>query len=548
MHLAPPVFSGVLVHATLAFSHPPSAIRAVLFTIGPFIVLVSPPCYSPTRNAQDVIYAFVIHLVSLFCSIALYRISPFHPLASYPGPLLPKITKFWGVWQSCTGNQHRALLRLHELYGPFVRTGPNELSLVDVQAVNEVLGAGGLSKGEWYSARQDPNAPKNLIILTGEAHANRRRLWNRGLSNESLRAYQPVIANRIDELVRHLVRAVAKSGTVDIGRSIGYFTFDFMGDMAFGGPFHMLSDGSDENDLWGMLDRFAIAASVVSHIPWVFPLIQMIPSLSEDLKKLRRFGIESATARMKVGSKVKDLWYHLSDEAELEKERPSLSNVVADGALAVIAGADTSASALTALVYFILSDTASYHKLRDEVDTVYPAGSDPTDVTLHDRLVWMDACINETLRLQPPVPTNGPRQVSYDGPGVKISGRYVPPGTQVYIPPYSIHRDARYFSPSPECFLPSRWLPGAPQSECSQGGFGLNRNAFIPFSHGPANCVGRHLARMEMKMVMSVLIQKFDLQFAEGFDSDGWCNMIKDYLVTSRGPLLVTLTPRDGRL
>ena len=118
---------------------------------------------------------------------------------------------------------------------------------------------------------------------------------------------------------------------------------------------------------------------------------------------------------MQAESKTKDLWYHLvcgfssnvtsssspcathtclkSDEAELEKQRPPLANVVADGALAVIAGADTTASALTALVYFILSDTAAYHKLRNEVDTVYPAGSDATDVTLHDRLVWMDACM-----------------------------------------------------------------------------------------------------------------------------------------------------------
>ncbi|PIL29373.1 cytochrome P450 [Ganoderma sinense ZZ0214-1] len=538
-------------HSMIALVHPSSVKQAILSSITSFILALISTQYSALTtvgNAQDIVLAFGIHLISLFCSVFIYRISPFHPLSSFPGPILPKITKFWGVSQSWTGRQHRTFLHLHEIYGPFVRTGPNELSIAHAQAVNDVLGAGGLDKGEWYSARQDPNAPKNLIVLTGEAHANRRRLWNRALSNENLTAYQPVIANRIDELVRHLVQVAAQSEIVDIGQSIAYFTFDFMGDMAFGGPFHMLSDGGDKNDFWGMLNRFAISASVVSHIPWAFPLVQAIPSLSKDLRRLRRFGVESATGRLQEGSKTKDLWYHLSDEAELEKMRPLPPNVVADGALAVIAGADTTAGALTALIYFVLSDATTYHKLRNEVDTVYPAGSDATDATLHDRLVWMDACINETLRLQPPVPTNGPRQVSYDGHGVIIAGRYVPPGTQVYVPPYAIHRDARYFSPSPECFLPSRWLPHTPEPEHPDGGFVLDRSAFIPFSYGPANCVGRHLARMEMKMVLSVLVQKFNLQFAEDFDSKGWCDTIKDYLVTSRGPLVVKLTPRDGSL
>lgn len=169
---------------------------------------------------------------------------------------------------------------------------------------------------------------------------------------------------------------------------------------------------------------------------------------------------------------------------------------------------------------------------------------------------------NETLRLQPPVPTNGPRQVPYDGPEIKIADQFVhvfssaltlftkysyslvPPGTQVYLPPYSIHRDPRYFSPLPDAFVPSRWL--SPQSDSS--GNVINRQAFIPFSHGPANCVGRHLARMEIKMVISELLQRFDLQFAKGFSPLGWCDTIKDFLVTTRGPLLVHLKPRRGLL
>ena len=121
--------------------------------------------------------------------------------------------------------------------------------------------------------------------------------------------------------------------------------------------------------------------------------------------------------------------------------------------------------------------------------------------------------------------------------------RYVPPGTQVYVPPYILHRDPRFFSPTPDTFLPSSWLPardGAPAGNV------LDRTAFIPFSYGPANCVGRQLARMEMRMVVCLLVQTFDFAFAEGFDKDGWLGTVHDHLVSTRGPLMLKVTERVG--
>ncbi len=153
---------------------------------------------------------------------------------------------------------------------------------------------------------------------------------------------------------------------------------------------------------------------------------------------------------------------------------------------------------------------------------------------------------NETLRLYPPVPTNGPRQTAVNGSGTAIAGRFVslgtdyngrsthtpfaysfiPPGTQIYIPPYSMHRDPRYFSPSPNAFIPDRWL--ATDKEPL---------AFIPFSFGPANCVGRQLAKREMMMVVCLLLQRFTFTFAPGFQSGAWLNQLHDHLITTRGAL-----------
>ena len=67
--------------------------------------------------------------------------------------------------------------------------------------------------------------------------------------------------------------------------------------------------------------------------------------------------------------------------------------MVADGVLAVVAGADTTAGALASFFYFLLSHRECYDRLQTEIDTVYPAGTDATDVALHEHLTWLDACL-----------------------------------------------------------------------------------------------------------------------------------------------------------
>ena len=50
---------------------------------------------------------------------------------------------------------------------------------------------------------------------------------------------------------------------------------------------------------------------MVSHIPWAMPLIQKLPFVAKDLLKMRKFGVDSAMARMRRGAKSKDLYYYL---------------------------------------------------------------------------------------------------------------------------------------------------------------------------------------------------------------------------------------------
>ncbi|KAJ7864741.1 cytochrome P450 [Mycena olivaceomarginata] len=424
------------------------------------------------------------------------------------------------MWVFSGGNQHTVNKALHDKYGPFLRTaeflrsGPNEVSIIHVDAVKAVLGTGGFQKGQYYEPRSDPTLKtRSLLSLRGEPHANRRRIWNRGLSSESLKDYESILAKRVTQLMDRLE---GLSGPVDIAEWFSYFTF--------GGGFEMLRDGGDKEG----------ASLCCGHIPWLVPTLYLLPLATRGPQKLRKFGATYATNRIRTGSRVKDLWYHLTDEVGMEKKKPTLAEVAADGVLSIVAGSDTTSIAISSFVWFILRNPDIYRRVQAEVDSVYADGDSLLDALKHDELRFLTACLNETMRLHPPVPTNGTRQVPRGG-GKMIAGRTRTSTSQ----PYSLHRSAENFSPSPEQFDPDRWL--RPQTT----GEVLNMAAFIPFSYGAANCVGKPLAWREMLMVTSTLLKKFNLRFADGFESDDWLGNLHDAFITSiDGPLLVEISRR----
>jgi hypothetical protein len=87
-----------------------------------------------------------IHLLALVTSILVYRLSPLHPLASYPGPRAARLSRFWQTKSALSGKQHEKALELFQRYGDVVRSGPNHLLIRDVDAVAPVLGA----RNSWW--------------------------------------------------------------------------------------------------------------------------------------------------------------------------------------------------------------------------------------------------------------------------------------------------------------------------------------------------------------------------------------------------------------
>lgn len=73
------------------------------------------------------------------------------------------------------------------------------------------------------------------------------------------------------------------------------------------------------------------------------------------------------------------------DEASLEKKKPAMGDVIADGTLAIVAGADTTASALSSLFFLLLTNPKYLGIVETEVMSTFPAGADPMDISKHTR-------------------------------------------------------------------------------------------------------------------------------------------------------------------
>ncbi|KAN0137390.1 Cytochrome P450 [Lactarius tabidus] len=502
-------------------------------------LLSIPISYHVPWASAAAVFAFVTYWSALTCFTLMYRFSPFHPLAKYPGPAIAKASKLWGSYHTSTGNIHRCYKNLHERFGDVVRVGPNELSIRDSSLIHPVLGQGRLSKGPRWG--EDPTM---LIARTDPiSHMEQRKPWNRAFSSAAVKEYEIIAANRIRQLVGCLEDMIERSdektnAVVDMTQWMRYFSTDVMGDVAFGGGLEHMKAGRDIDGLWIDFEFGIIMTAVISHVPYILPLFHAIMGMRSPLLRLIVFCRTRVSNRLRMGAKRKDLFYYLCGEELPESERPHLNEDANDGVLAILAGADTTSSVLTAVFYYLLRNPVAYRRLQAEVDGAFSSRDEPLDVVKLSQMEWLNGCINETLRLQPVIPSGSQWTVG-KGKGAKIFGDLViPEETQLSLHTYSIHRDPRNFH-TPEAFLPERWLGTvAPARE-------HNTSAFLAFSYEPTKCVGKNLALMELRMLLCWVLRRFRFSEAPGVGLEGWDGRISDWIfLVHQDPLLVSVSLR----
>lgn len=137
-------------------------------------------------------------------------------------------------------------------------------------------------------------------------------------------------------------------------------------------------------------------------------------------------------------------------------------------------------------------DARVHAELRDAL------GDRTVRLTDAERLPYLRAVMEETLRLAPPVWGLGRRATRER----RLGPYRLPRGTIVSIQPHAQHRDPRCW-PDAELFRPERWLEMAEPPA---------RGAFLPFAHGPRRCLGEHFARAEALLAIATLVREWRLE------------------------------------
>jgi cytochrome P450 len=166
----------------------------------------------------------------------------------------------------------------------------------------------------------------------------------------------------------------------------------------------------------------------------------------------------------------------------------------------VIAGYETTSTALSYATYILATHPEEQRKLQEHIDAHFDPETEDTAPTYEivSEMDYLDMFIRETLRMFPIAPSVITRQSTEDV-CIKDIG-VVPAGTLIIVDMYNLH------------YNPNLWGPLDPQ-EFHPERFATKRHpmAWIPFGAGPRNCVGMRFALLEMKMLLVRLLKTYTL-------------------------------------
>eukprot|EP00698_Gefionella_okellyi_P011337 TRINITY_DN2983_c0_g1_i1.p1 TRINITY_DN2983_c0_g1~~TRINITY_DN2983_c0_g1_i1.p1 ORF type:complete len:360 (-),score=47.50 TRINITY_DN2983_c0_g1_i1:89-1168(-) len=323
-------------------------------------------------------------------------------------------------------------------------------------------------------------------------------------SLRGLRDYMtPVFVKHANALVSQLqVLSKQPEHYVDVQQLFFRHTLDCIGEIAFGvnldslgGSSERFSHAFDEaqllteqrfwQPLWQWLPRGAIKAAV-----------KILDNFSYGLITQRRVQETDTTARADGLS----LFMNVIDKEGHKLSDQFLRDIVLN---LIIAGRDTTAVAMTWATYLISTHPDVEKKMLDELDTVI--GDDPVDYNNVQKLVYMKAILDETLRIFPSVPVDPKVAIRDD---ILPTGQRIPAGSLVLWCAFAMGRLDSLFPNAAE-FRPERWLPGATDGP-------VHTFAFIPFQAGPRRCMGESMAYLEARVVLASLYKHVVLRMKPG--------------------------------
>ena len=256
--------------------------------------------------------------------------------------------------------------------------------------------------------------------------------------------------------------------------------------------------------------------------------------LNREIVNMRKFGKRMIEEEINVEKNSENFLKLLLDQRSAPNSEGGMTDehIISEFIGFFAAGTDTTAHLVASAIFFLWKYPLAFVKVKEEVDKEF-AELNKVDIENLNRMNYTTAFLKETLRLGGPASSLIDRVATRDD---DICGLKIKRGTFVNINISVLLTSDKYFS-RPQEFLPERWL-GDPEFE--NDGYKKEAYAFIPFSAGPRNCIGQHLAMIESRILMALFIKTFDFSFPKDYEF----RLVQRFVQETLDPLTIIMKPK----
>jgi cytochrome P450 len=337
---------------------------------------------------------------------------------------------------------------------------------------------------------------KGLLTTHGEAWKTQRRLIQKGFDRKQLQALSAIMQDSLAESLREFDAQIAL-GPVDIYPQLMKMTFAMVARSLFGAK---LKDEDIETVSHTIctVQEFIVRQTLQ---PYLNPWFEVTGELRKhEEMRARADAILMAYIKTRRNQPPgQDLLQTLMDARYSDGEGMPDELVLSESMQLLVAGHETSSNGLSWLLYLLSTRPDILERVRQEFDAVLgDAALSFSDVP---RLEFTTQVIMEGLRLYPPFWMIDREAVADD----EVSGIAIPAGSTVIVFVYGAHHAARSWQ-NPESFRPERFAKGNPPAPFTH----------LPFGGGPRGCIGGNYAMLQILMILSDLLRRYDFQLIPG--------------------------------
>ncbi len=405
----------------------------------------------------------------------------------------------WKRYLAFFRDQVGTLADIHRQYGPMLvlrermpwrQRVPQCVIVSGAELNRQVLGdtetyqSGGFSiRGPRGSAQN--RLRKGLVGLNGEEHREKRRMVAPLFMPKAARQHYP----QMTEVVRAQLDAWPVGQTIDVSERISRISLLISAQNLLAGE--DLAEAIRLAEMTADLLKQGFSQSV-----WLFPV--NLPGtpywrLLKGAERLESQMLEMIEKRKPAAENSTHLLDRLISVHRENPERMSREDLVGQLVLLFGASHETTAKAVIWSIFLLAQHPRIMAELLEEL--VDRCGDQTPTIEELDELPLLDAVVNESMRLLPPVPWIAKRVRAE----AQLGGLAVHPRDYVVLSIYSTHRDPKVF-PQPEQFRPERWFDIDPDS-----------HAYLPFSAGPRTCIAKTLGMVTIKMMVAMIGRRFRL-------------------------------------